>query len=70
MTTPDIYERVARTLANSLSVGPYASYDFILKRLREHFPTEAALRDYISECESKIHRFDPSFKFIHDDPLQ
>lgn len=44
---PDYYERVARVMADSISVGPYAEYDTILTRLRKQFPDPVLLDRHV-----------------------
>jgi len=65
---PDYFERVARRMSRSVAAGTFNSYDTILRRLHEHFKTEAALRAYIAGCEAEVARIDPGadFHFLDD----
>lgn len=65
-----LYERVARKMAASHSVGPFASYETILAALRKRYPTEAELRSHIAELEAEARELGlggANSRFLEDD---
>lgn len=49
-----LHERVAAAMKLSYSAGTFNSYDVILAKLREKFPTEEALQAQVGVIEKRL----------------